>query len=65
MTLDQWLIREQLTNAEFGRRIGLSEASISRIRRGEQDPSADTARLIVAETNNAVTHNELFGRRHA
>jgi DNA-binding transcriptional regulator YdaS (Cro superfamily) len=65
MTLDDYMIREDLTNAAFASMIGRSEATVWRIRYGEDDPSATTARAIVRATRGAVTHNDLFGRKRA
>lgn len=59
MTLDQYLRAHGITGKELAERIGVTEASLSRIRRGEQNISRDTIRLIVETTGGAVTADDL------
>lgn len=62
MTLDEFLSMEDApTAAEFGARIGLSEASISRIRKGEQNITREVMRRIIAESGGKVTPAALVG----
>lgn len=60
MTLDQFLRSEGApTAAEFGNKIGLSEASISRIRKGEQNITRDVMLAIIRESGGKVTPDGL------
>jgi hypothetical protein len=61
MTLDQYLSVEDITAAEFGARCNppISEASISRIRRGGQNISRDVMLRIMAASNGRVTADAL------
>jgi hypothetical protein len=61
MTLDQYLSAEDITAAEFGARCSppISEASISRIRRGGQNISRDVMLRIMAASRGKVTADAL------
>lgn len=61
MTLDQYLTREGVTAAEFGAKCEppISEASISRIRRGEQNISRDVMLRIMMASGGKVTPDGL------
>jgi DNA-binding transcriptional regulator YdaS (Cro superfamily) len=60
MNLDTW-IRETDTKAtDLAERVGLTEASISRIRRGLQTPSLEQAVKISDATGGAVQPHELL-----
>ncbi|MDB5584279.1 MAG: hypothetical protein JWR80_9455 [Bradyrhizobium sp.] len=62
MTLDQYLSLPGSPNAdEFGRRCNpnLSGASISRIRRGEQNITLETMRAIIDASKGIVTADGL------
>lgn len=59
MTLDEYLTNENLTAAEFGGRVGMSEASISRIRRGEQNITRDAMQRIIAASYGAISASSL------
>lgn len=62
MTLDQYL-RDGVDTAEtLATRLGLSAASISRIRNGKQNISLSLARRIVDETKGKVTFDCLAGK---
>lgn len=61
MTLDEYLTRENITAADFGERAGLTEASVSRIRRGQQNMTRDVIRRIIAASGGAVTADGLIG----
>lgn len=68
MTLDQYLALPGSPNAsEFGAMCDppLSEASISRIRRGEQNMTRDTIRSIMAASGNLITAEALVGKAAA
>ncbi|MBY8826090.1 helix-turn-helix domain-containing protein [Sphingomonas colocasiae] len=55
MTLDDYLTSEDITAADFGGRVGLSEASISRIRKGEQNITRDVMRRIIAASGGKIS----------
>ena len=59
MNLDTYLRAEGIKGTEFSARIGVSEVSLSRIRRGDQNISRELIRRIVAATNGAVTAEDL------
>lgn len=63
MQIDDYLAREGINAAEFAVRIGLSAASLSRIRRGEQMPGRDTLQRIFDATGGDVSPNEVIGIR--
>lgn len=68
MTLDQYLGLPGSPNAaEFGAKCNppLSEASISRIRRGGQNLRRDTMLSIIAASGNIVTAEGLTSRQEA
>lgn len=61
MTLDQYLETASITAAEFGARCDppISEASISRIRRGGQNISREVMQRIIAASDGNVTADSL------
>ena len=66
MDLDTYLRESGTDAAAFAERVGLTPASISRIRRGEQNITRETIRQIVEATGGAVTAEALvFGGVHA
>lgn len=66
MTLDQFLASEGApTAAEFGQLVDLSEASISRIRKGEQNITRDVMLRIIAASGGKVTADGLVQRAAA
>lgn len=58
--LDAYLTAKGMPNAEFGRRVGASESTISRIRHGKQAPSFALARRIKEASDGAVTADDLM-----
>jgi DNA-binding XRE family transcriptional regulator len=54
MKLDTYLTQADLTQREFAKRAGLTEATVSRLVNGLQQPGAATLRAIMRETNGAV-----------
>ena len=58
--LDDYLTSIGTTNAEFGRLVGASEATISRLRHGKQDPSFALARRIKQATAGHLTADDLM-----
>lgn len=63
MTLDQYFETTGTTAAEFGAAIKVSGASVSRIRKGEQNITLDLARDIVNATGGAVSIFDLLQMR--
>jgi len=55
MTLDQYLTAENVTAAAFGELVAMSEASVSRIRRGEQNITRDVMLRIIAASGGKIT----------
>lgn len=64
MNLDIYLRDTGTTAAEFAERLEISEASLSRIRRGDQNISRDLIRLIVEQSDGAVTADDLVFNSH-
>lgn len=54
MNLDQYLNQSDETDAAFGRRVGLSQSQISRLRRGASRPSLDAIARIADATGQSV-----------
>lgn len=65
MTLNQYLITEKITAADFGARCEppISEASISRIRRGGQNLTSDVMLAIIKASGGGVTAAGLLSPR--
>ena len=59
-SLRAWRKSQKITLDELSKRIGISDASLSRIERGEQWPDRATIQRIVAETNGDVGINDFF-----
>lgn len=60
MKLAEYLSRENLSGAEFARRVGLSEGMVSLLCRGETWLSKDTAQKIITATNGEVTPTDFL-----
>jgi plasmid maintenance system antidote protein VapI len=61
MTLDQYLSAPGApTSADFAAAVGVSEASISRIRKGAQNITRDVMREIVRASKGRVTADSLL-----
>lgn len=65
MTLGEYLKSEGINQADFGKKIGLSGASVSRLKRGQQWPDKDTVRRIEMATGGQVTANDFAGMEAA
>jgi len=66
MDLDTYLRENGIEGASFAARIGLTEASLSRIRRGQQNITRDTMRRIFEASDGAVTlESMVFPAVHA
>lgn len=65
MTLDQYLKSTDITAAEFGARCDppISEASICRIRKGQQNITSDTMLSIIKASAGKVTAAALLSTR--
>ena len=55
MDLDTYLKTSGVSGATFAERIGISGASVTRIRRGEQNISLELAQRIVTATGGKVS----------
>jgi DNA-binding transcriptional regulator YdaS (Cro superfamily) len=60
MTLDDWIRESGTRPTDLAGKVGLTEASISRIRRGLQTPSLEQAVKIETATGGRVTCAELL-----
>jgi hypothetical protein len=65
MTLDQYLTSAKITAAEFGAKCdpAISEASISRIRRGGQNLTSDVMLAIIKASSGKITAAGLLSPR--
>lgn len=61
MKLDQYLTQRGMTDAAFAEKVGRSQSSINRIRRGETRPDWKTMERIVEETGGEVSPNDFLG----
>lgn len=60
MELKEFLSENNILQAHFARKIGVTQARISQIVHKKTNPSLDLARRIIKETNGKVTVAELF-----
>jgi transcriptional regulator with XRE-family HTH domain len=62
MTLEEYLEKQapKLSHAEFGERVGVTQAAISRYLNGTRFPSPELIRKIQSATNDVVTANDLL-----
>ena len=58
MTLEQYLRTNGITDAAFGATAGLSQAQVSRIKRGVSMPSWEAIGKIMKATDGEVTAND-------
>lgn len=58
--LDDYLRSNDLTNAAFAQKLGVSEATVSRVRNGKQTPSWDLIIGISTATDGAITPNDFL-----
>lgn len=56
--LDAYLEGQSLTNAAFAATVNVSEATISRLRKGKQSPSWDLIQRIAVETGGEISPND-------
>ena len=59
-SLRTWRKARKITLDELSKRLGMSDASLSRIERGEQWPDRETILKILAETNGDVSVNDIL-----
>lgn len=59
--LRDWLTDNEVTDAEFGRRIERSAEAVRRYAAGLRIPDRETMPRIVRETRGEVTANDFFG----
>lgn len=59
MKLSAWLLDHRLTDAAFASRVGASQTTINRVRRGVQMPEIGLIDRIEAFTEGAVTAMDL------
>jgi transcriptional regulator with XRE-family HTH domain len=59
MTLDAWLTKHRMTQADFAKEVGSNIATISRVRRGIGIPRLDIVKKIVDYTKNEVSLDDL------
>ena len=55
MKLNDFISDNNMSHTEFGKRIGVSQAAISRYANGSRWPKPEIVELIEAETNGQVT----------
>ena len=65
MTLEQYLRANGITDAAFGSAAGLSQAQVSRIKRGVSMPSWDAIGKIMKATGGDVTANDFAAKAEA
>ena len=59
MTLNEYLVRNNLKDAEFAARIGCDRTTVFRLRRGQR-PSPKLLKAIVQETGGLVDQADLY-----
>lgn len=60
MTLSDYITTNKLTLAQFGKLVGRSEATISRLTRGLNKPDWETMAAIIEATGGQVTPNDFL-----
>lgn len=60
MTLEDYLTTNEITDAEFAKRIERDPGTVSRLRRGLTKPDWQTLPRIFDATNGAVTPNDFL-----
>jgi len=61
MNIRDWRLSRDLTQLDCAERLGISQATLSKIESGSQIPGRRTAERIEAATNGEVTAAELLG----
>ena len=60
MTLNDWLKKEGITQAELARRMGVVDMTVSGVMTGRRRFSPENARKVVEVTNGEVTLEEIL-----
>jgi transcriptional regulator with XRE-family HTH domain len=60
MRLSDYLNQLDVTDEDFGRKVGRDRSSIYRLKNGQQKPSAELLQSILDATAGAVTPNDFF-----
>jgi len=60
MKLDQFIKQHGMTQTQFAKRTGLSVSSISRIVKGERQPSLKVMQIIFRATDGKVRADDFF-----
>lgn len=60
MTITEYLAREGLSHAEFARRLGVEQSTVSRWVSGERRPEWPQLKLLRAVTKGAVQPNDFL-----
>lgn len=61
MTLERWLARNRLSEAEAARRLHMAQSAINRITNSRLSPTLRNAAKIVRGTGGEVTYEDLLG----
>lgn len=61
MTLDAYLIKNELKDADFALRVGCDRTTIYRLRLRGQRPSPELMERIARETGGLVQPNDFYG----
>ena len=59
MKLKEWIRKNKLSDTDFGKKVGLSPAGISRIINLNRYPNAKTTLKIFIQTNGEIQPNDL------
>lgn len=62
VTLDEYLIEREMSEAAFGGKAGLSQSQVNRIRYGDSWPTRSVMERIRAATGQRVTPNDFLTR---
>ncbi|MBU6525944.1 helix-turn-helix transcriptional regulator [Methylocystis sp. MJC1] len=60
MKLADYLTKNDITHADFGRLIRISQAAVTRYAQGDRFPKKEILERIYAATEGAVTPNDFF-----
>ena len=60
MTLDQYLAANEIKEADFATKIGVTQSTVNRLRKG-QVPNRDLMATIFVKTGGAVRADDFFG----
>lgn len=60
MKLSDWLSSNEIKDADFADRIGVSRQALHRYKTGKRVPERDVMFRIVSETSGSVTANDFY-----